>query len=256
MKKLYLLLLLAVVLCFSSCFDIEEKYDFNADGSCKATYSFDMGKMVAMFVQMMPDSSKKKDPQFNKVVDTTFNFYTAETKAEQQKMTAEQANLAKNSDLNLKMDLKNSIMKFSITHLSKNAADLDYYVNHLSNMSSLSNQVGEATKNDKKNGDFDSKQFTAFEDYYIYEIAPHKFYRTIDQIKYNAFIAKNKQTFDASKSMNILIPYKITLKFASPVKSTGNKVATLSADKKTVTLATTMDEITKNPAIMNFKIDY
>jgi len=255
MKKHYLLLLLAV-LFFSSCFDIEERYDFNADGSCKATYGFDMGKTVAMFVQMMPDSAKRKDPQFNKVVDTTFNFYTAETKAEQQKMTAEQVNLAKNSNLNVKMDLKNSVMKLSIEHNSKNIADLDFYVKHLSEMSSLSDQVGKATNNDKKNGNFDSKQFTSFADYYTYEIAPHKFYRTVDPIKYNAFATKNKQTFEGAKSMNILIPYKITLKFASPVKSIGNSIAVLSPDKKTVTLTSNMAEITKNPGIMNFKIDY
>lgn len=255
MKKHYLFLLFLIMICFSSCFDIEERYDFNADGSCKTVYSFDMGKTVAMFVGSMPDSAKRNDPQFKVVLDTTINFFAGETADARQKMTAEQASFAKNTDLNVKMDLKNSIMKASITHFSKNPADLIYYIKNLSNIPSLSGPVSQAVKSNKKD-DFDAKQITAFADYYTYEIAFHKFYRTVDPGKFNAFTVKNKQTFDGAKSMNILIPYKIILNFSSPVKSTGNSLAVLSPDRKTVTLASNMDEINKNPSIMNFKIDY
>ena len=255
MKKLYLPSLFLTILCFSSCFDIEESYDFKADGSCKAVYSFDLGKTVAMFVQAMTDSAKRNDPQFKVVLDTTINFYSGETDDARQKMTAEQANLAKNSNLNVKMDLKNSIMKASIMHFSKNSADLNSYVKNLSNIPSLSQQVTQATKSDKKN-DFDSKEIASFADYYTYEIAPHKFYRTVDPAKFNAFATKNKQSFDGAKSMNILIPYKITLNFPNPVKSTGNSLAILSADRKSVIITTNMAEINKNPSIMNLKIDY
>src|ERR1700744_1660832 len=125
MKKLYYLLLFFVLLSFSSCVDIEEHYDFKPDGSCNVVYAFDMGRAVSVLMNLMTDSVKDT-PQFSMVKDTTLNFFTALPDTTQQKMTFEEANMAKSSNLSVKMDLKKSIMKVSINHLAKNSADLEY----------------------------------------------------------------------------------------------------------------------------------
>jgi hypothetical protein len=242
------------MLCFNSCVDVEEHYDFKPDGSCNVVYDFDMGRAVSVLMNLMTDSIKET-PQFSMVKDTTLNFYTALPDSTQQKMTLDETNMAKSSNLSIKMDLKKSIMKVSINHLAKNSADLAYYLKHLSKIS-MNSQLNSVTKNNKQVRGFDAQQLVAGEDYYSYEITPHKFYRIIDKAKFNAFLKKTQSTFAMAKAMLIDMPYKVVLNFAKPVKKVNNPKAILSADRKRVTLTTDMDDIIKNPAVMNLKIDF
>jgi hypothetical protein len=254
MKKLYYLTLFFVLLSFSSCVDIEEHYDFKPDGSCNVVYAFDMGRAVSVLMNLMTDSVKAT-PQFGMVKDTTLNFYTALPDSTQQKMTFDEANMAKSSNLSVKMDLSKSIMKVSINHVAKNAADLDYYLKHLSKIS-MSSRLNEVTKGTKSAKGFDAQQLVAGEDYYSYEITPHKFYRVIDKAKFNTFLKKTASTLAMAKAMLIDMPYKVVLNFAKPVKKVNNPKAIVSADRKRVTLVTDMDDVMKNPSIMNLKIDF
>lgn len=254
MKKIYFPLVFFVLLCLSSCVDIEERYDFKPDGSCNVLYSFDMSSAVSVLMNLMTDSIKAT-PQFSMVKDTSLNFYSALPDTTQQKMSLEEVNMAKGSNLAVKMDLKKSIMKVGINHVAKNAADLEYYLKHLSKMS-LNDQLNSVTKNNKKGGGFDARQLVAGEDYYSYEITPHKFYRIVDKAKFNAFLKKTQSAFTMAKAMLIDMPYKVVLNFAMPVKKVYNPKAIVSADRKRVTLITNMDEVIKNPSLMNLKIDF
>ncbi len=254
MKKFYYPVLFFVLLCLSSCVDIEEHYDFKPDGSCNVLYSFDMSSAVSVLMNLMTDSIRET-PQFSIVKDTTLNFYSALPDSTQQRMTLEEANMAKGSTLSVKMDLQKNIMKVGINHVAKNSADLAYYLKHLSKMS-LNDQLNSVAKNRKPTGGFDAQQLVAGEDYYSYEITPHKFYRVIDKAKFNAFLKKTSSAFSMAKAMLIDMPYKVVLNFAKPVKSVHNPKAIVSADRKRVTLVTNMDDVMKNPSVMNLKIDF
>jgi hypothetical protein len=213
-----------------------------------------MSSAVSVLMNLMTDSVRET-PQFSLAKDTTLNFYTALPDSTQQKMTIEEANMAKSSNLTVKMDLKKSIMKVGINHVAKNSADLDYYLKHLSKIS-MNSQLNSVTKNDKHTGGFDAEQLVAGEDYYSYEITPHKFYRIIDKAKFNAFLKKTQSAFSMAKAMLIDMPYKLVLNFAKPVKKVNNPKAIVSADRKHVTLITNMDDVIKNPTLMNLKIDF
>ena len=254
MKKFYYPILFFLMLCLSSCVDIEEHYDFKPDGSCNVVYGFDMGSAVSILMNLMTDSVRAT-PEFNIVKDTTLNFYTALPDTTQQKMGFEEANMIKSSNLSVKMDLKKNIMKVSINHVAKSPADLEYYLKHLSDIS-MDSQINQLTKSDKRTKAFDAQQLVAGEDYYSYEITPHKFYRVIDKAKFNAFLKKTKSTFAMAKAMLIDMPYKVVLNFAKPIKKLNNPKAILSADRKRVTLVTDMDDVIKNPSVMNLKIDF
>src|ERR1700679_3629793 len=147
MKKFNILFILFIMFCFTSCVDIEEHYDFKPDGSCNVVYGFDMSRAVSVLMNLMSDSVKET-PQFGMVKDTTLNFYTALPDTTQQKMTLEEANMAKSSNLTVKMDLKKNIMKVSINYLAKNSADLEYYLKHLSKIS-MNSRLNEVTKGAK-----------------------------------------------------------------------------------------------------------
>lgn len=254
MKKIYLVIGFLVLVCFSSCVDIEEHYDFKADGSVNVVYGFDMSKAVSVLMNLMSDSVRAT-PQFSMVKDTTLNFYNALPDSTQIKMNLDEINMAKSSNLTIKMDLAKSIMKVNINHVAKNASDLQYYLQHISKIS-MNNQLNSLTKNNTEAKGFDAQRLIAGEDYYNYEITPHKFYRIIDKAKFNAFLKKTKSTLAMAKAMLIDMPYKIVLNFAKPVKKVNNPKAVLSADRKHVILVTDMDEVMKDPNVMNLKIDF
>ncbi|NNU33086.1 hypothetical protein HK413_00790 [Mucilaginibacter sp. S1162] len=153
------------------------------------------------------------------------------------------------------MDLQKNIMKMSVTHSAKNAAELQYYLEHFSKMP-MGNQFGAATKSSAQARGFDAQQLVAGQDYYKYEVTPHKFYRIVDKVKFNAFLKKTQSTLSMAKAMLIDMPYKVVLNFAKPVKKVNNSKAILSADRRKVTLITTMDDAIKDPSIMNLKIDF
>jgi hypothetical protein len=255
MKKLYFFpVMLLLMLCLSSCVDIEEHYDFKADGSCSVVYDFDMSKAVSVLMNLMSDSVRST-PEFGMVKDTSLNFYSALPDTTQSKMSADEINMAKASNLKVNMNLKNSLMKVSLNHDAKNIADLQYYLEHISKISSIGG-VNALTKSNKKSNSFDPQKLISGEDYYIYEITEHKFYRIIDLSKFHAFLKRTATTFAMAKAMLIETPYKLVLSFAKPIKKIDNPKAVLSADRRRVTLQTNMDDIIKNPASMNLKIDF
>lgn len=255
MRKLYFLIILCGVLtCLSSCVDIEEHYNFKADGSCNVVYDFDMSHAVAVLMNLVSDSVAAT-PQFAIAKDTSLNFYSAIPDTTQQKLSAEEIKLAKSSSLNVKMDLHKSLMKISINHQAKDATDLKYYIEHISKVANNS-QLSSVTKDSKSIKGFQGGQLVVGQDYYDYEITPHRFYRIIDKNKFNNFLKKTQSTFVMAKALLIETPYKLILNFAKPVKKINNNKAMLSADRKTVTLVTNMDEMMKNPTMMDLKVDF
>lgn len=253
MKKRYFAALMLLLLSLNSCVDIEERFDFKPDGTCNVTYGFDMGKAVSVLMNLMTDSVKQT-PQFGLVKDTTLNFYSALPDSLAQKMTINEMKMAQGSDLTIKMNLNKNIMKVSVKHEAKNIEDLQYYLAHLSSIS-MNNQLNSVARfNAVKN--FDAQPLITGQSYYDYDITPHKFYRIVDKVKFNAFLKSAGSKFAMAKAMLIDMPYKVVLNFAKPVKKINNPKAILSADRRRVTLVTNMDEVIKDPATMNLKIDF
>lgn len=254
MKKIYFPVVLLMIFCLSSCVDIVERYDFKADGSCDVVYDFDMSKAVSVLMNLMSDSVRST-PEFAMVKDTSLSFYNALPDSTLNKMNPGELSMAQSSNLNINMNLQKSLMKVSLSHQAKNATDLQYYLEHVAHITS-SGSIDAITRGARKGAGFDPQQLISGEDYYTYEISPHKFYRIIDLSKFQAFLKKTQATFAMAKAMLIETPYKLVLNFARPVKKINNPKAVLSADRRRVTLQTNMDDIIKNPSAMNLKIDF
>lgn len=254
MKKFYIPVIFFLLLTLSSCLDIEERYDFKADGSCNVAYDFDMSRAVSVLMNLMSDSLTATS-QFKAAKDTSLVFFSAMPDSIQKKLTGDEINLAKSSNLRVQMDLKKSLMKVSITHQAKDSKELKYYIEHISKIA-MSSKFDAVTKGEKSLNKFDAQQMVVGQDYYSYEVTPNKFYRIIDVTKFKEFLKKTQATFEMAKAMLIETPYKLVITFAKPVKKISNPKAVLSADRKHVTLQTNMDEIIKNPSAMDLKIDF
>ncbi|PJJ79522.1 hypothetical protein [Mucilaginibacter auburnensis] len=255
MKKRLTVLLFFVMLAFSSCVDIEEVYNFNDDGSCNVVYDFDMSRAVSVFMNLMPDSLKAT-PQFGLVKDTTLNFFNALSDSTRRRLSVNETAMAINSDLNVNMNLNKSQVKFSISHLAKDPEDLQYYLNHLSNLS-LDSQFGQVAGHQGLSGGMGVQPtLSAGRDYYSYKVTSNKFTRIIDKVKFTAFLKKTQSALSAAKAMLIDMPYKVVLNFAQPVKKVDNPNAVLSPDRKQVTLSATMDDVIQDPNVMNLNVEF
>jgi|GEM_PF-368562 len=255
MKKRLAILLLCVSIGFSSCVDVEEVYNFREDGSCNVVYGFDMSRAISVFMNLMPDSVRSSQ-QFALVKDTTLNFLSALPDSSRRKLSTAEVAMAANSDLSIKMDLKNNSMKVGVAHVAKDANELQYYLNHLSVLSlnsQLSQMAGKSTMPGMANA---QPALAAGPDYYSYKITSNKFMRIIDKEKFGAFLKKTQSALSAAKAMLIDMPYKVVLNFAKPVKKVDNPNAVLSADGKQIVLTSTMDEVIKNPNAMDISVDF
>jgi hypothetical protein len=250
-KKLYFLIILFLASMCTSCVDIVERYNFKANGACDVIYDFDMSRAVAVLHNLLSDSVTAT-PQFAMVKDTVMNLYSALPDSTQNKLNIEQTKLAKSSNLAIDMNLKKDIMKVSIRHQADSPAGLEYYLQQLSKLANY-NQLG---KKGNAVNIMNAQQLIAGQDCYAYQVTSHKFCRIIDKTKFNNFLKKTQSTFAMAKAMLIDMPYKVVLNFAKPVKKIDNKKAVLSADRKQVILQTNMDELIKNPSVMNLKIDF
>ena len=186
MKKLYFALSILLIMSITSCVDVDETYDFHADGSCNVTYNFDMSKAISVLVNLLPDSVKQT-PQFNMVEDTTMNYYALLPDSIHHQMDSSQVQMARASDVVLRMNLKSNTVKVSMRHSADNIADLTYYLKNLSKMTSA-DQLGSILKPKKGFKEADKNPFALTQDYYNYEITPHKFYRTIDMAKFKKYV--------------------------------------------------------------------
>ncbi|WP_345951825.1 MULTISPECIES: hypothetical protein [unclassified Mucilaginibacter] len=251
MKKLYIFIIVCFACSITSCVDIVERYNFKANGTCEVLYDFDMSQAVAVLHNLLSDSLAST-PQFAMVKDTVMNLYSALPDSTQTKMSAEEMKLAQSSNLAINMNLKRSMMKVSIRHQANSPQELEYYLQRLSKLAKYDQ---ENAKRPNMNM-FNAQQLIAGQDIYAYQVTPHKFCRVIDMAKFKVFLKKTQSTFAMAKAMLIETPYKVVLNFAKPVKKIDNKKAIVSADRKQVTLQTSMDELVKNPSLMNLRIDF
>ncbi|WP_295769084.1 hypothetical protein [uncultured Mucilaginibacter sp.] len=251
MKKLYMLCAVLTCLVLTSCVDIIERYNFKANGTCEVIYDFDMSKAVSILHNLLSDSVMAT-PQFAMAKDTVMNLYSALPDSTQNKMTASEMKLAQSSNLAIKMNLRQDLMKVSIKHQAATPADLEYYLQQMSKLANYGNQE----KRKVMSMDFTAQQLIAGQECYSYQVTSSKFCRIIDKEKFNNFLKKTGSAFAAAKALLIETPYKVVLNFAKPVKKIDNKRATLSADRKQVIIQTNMDELIKNPTLMNLQIDF
>ncbi|MFD0765054.1 hypothetical protein ACFQZI_09315 [Mucilaginibacter lutimaris] len=276
MNKLYIPLVFLAFFCLSSCVDIEEHYNFKPDGSCTVQYGFDMSRALSVLNVLISDSVRAT-PQFSLVKDTSMNYYNTLTDSVISKMSAEDIKTAKNSALHISMDLPKNKMRVNLDYSAKSPADLVYYLHHVSafsvklpefeflgpdkkdkvefhDLNEKATVKPQDLKIDKE--DYKNNLLLGGQDYYTYEITDHKFSRIINKIKFDKFLKGAGARLAMAKAMLIDMPYKMVLKFTKPVKKVDNRKAIVSADRMQVTLVTSMDEVIKNPALMNLQVDF
>lgn len=256
MKIKSLLLLVLSCLFLSSCFEIEETYNLNADGSYAVNYTLDMGQLIGMASSMTPDSVKQT-ADYKTAKDTLINLGASMPDSVSQKMTAQEVALMKQTDMRMQMNMMQNLFKIDFSNKGKSIDELNYF---LTNFGSAleKGRVGDLMKpkgmpaeesTEEPEVPFKNKE-------YDYVITANSFQRKVKAEAFAAAKDKDKQVFEMMKSMNMKLSSTIVVNLPRPAKSTGNPNAVLSADKKQVKLKLDMIEAMDKPELLNFKIEY
>ncbi len=255
MKKLYLFVPMLLLSVLSSCVNVEEHYVFQKDGACKIDYRFNLGKAVSVLSNLLPDSVKQT-PSYLLQKDTAINFFSDLTEAERKKLSNDQVDLARATLLHLKMNLKNNQMLASVEYEAKSAKEVKYFLTHISKIAQQQ-KVGQLISDPQvMQAGASSGGMGINEDYFNYDISTKKFSRQVDTVKFRQYFRQNEAMYSMAKAALIEMPYSVLMRFPRAIKKTGNVRAKLSADKKTLTLNSTLEEIVKMPKLMNLKVEY
>ncbi|MGI4750226.1 MAG: hypothetical protein ACRYFB_06310 [Janthinobacterium lividum] len=255
MKKLYFPLLMLLLSVFYSCLNVEEHYVFQKDGACKIDYRFNMGKAVSVLSNLLPDSVKQT-PAYLMQKDTAINFFSGLTEVERKKLNNDQIDLARAILLHLKMNLKNNQVLASVQYEAKSPKEVKYFLTHISNIAQQQ-KIGQLISDPQVvQAGSGSGGMGINEDYFNYDIGSKHFARKVDTVKFRKYFKQNEAMYNMAKAALIEMPYSVTMRFPRPIKKTGNVKAKLSADKKQLTLNSTLDEIVKTPQLLNLKVEY
>lgn len=254
MKTKSLLVLSVLCLFLSSCFDVEETYNLNADGSYVVNNNLNMGKLLAMANSMTPDSVKQTK-EYTTAKDTLVNLGSMPDSLKK-KFTAEELAVMNHSDVRMQMDMAQGVFNIGFANKGKSAKELSYFLYNFGDLlekAKVSDMMKPKDVPAEANGEpevpFKNKE-------YDYVVTPTSFERKVKTDVFATLKEKDKQTFEMLKAMNMEMVSTVTVNLPRPAKSVGNANAVLSADKKQFTLKLDMLEALDKPELLNFKIEY
>lgn len=254
MKTKLLLILSVLCLFLSSCLEVEETYNLNADGSYAVNYNLNMGQLLKMVNAMTPDSVKQTK-EYTTAKDTLVNLGSVPDSLKK-RFNAEELGLMKQTDLRMQMNMAESIFSLNFSNKGKSARELSYFLQHFGDLLEKG-KVGDMMKPKGVPAEAGGEPEVPFKNKeYDYVITPHTFERKVKLDVFAAVKEKDKQTFEMLKGMNMKMASTVVINLPRAAKSTGNPNAVLSADKKQVMLKIDMIEAINKPELLNFKIEY
>lgn len=256
MKNKFLFLLPILCLFLSSCFEIEETYTINENGTYAVNYNLDMSGIIGLVSKMATDSVKET-PNYKLGKDTVINLGSMPDSLKKN-MSAKELGIMNSTNMHMTMKMADGIFKIGFTNTGKSIDDLKYFLSNFGSMiqkakiGKLINTPGAEVSNESssdKEMPFNNKEFE-------YIITDKSFERKIKSEVIAAQKEKNQKNYDIMKSMDIKMTSTVIINLPRPAISIGNSKAILSADKKQFKLELNMLEAINNPETLNFKINY
>lgn len=260
MKKIRLVLLALPLLFFTSCFDTIEEFTINEDGSGTYSMKMDMFRMIEMMASMGGEDKLKNDKDFETVKDSSFLFKDYIDKADN--LSKEEKDLFRDGSFSMHMSLKEKQSYFSYSFPYKGRAELvKIYNNGPKALEAIGKQVkpddagaGKGEKTGMPNPGASNDVFKGGE-YFALTNENGVFSK-------KAKVEALKNYTNSDSTLKQMMPmlgnaYAITIvHLPRPAKKVDHPYASLSADKKTVTLKFPITDYFERPEVMDFKIEY
>jgi hypothetical protein len=264
MKKIKFFLAFLLALALYSCVDTEERIVINADESGTYSLTIDLGKLIELANQMMPDSSRASKPKEKK--DSVIYFKNFIDTA--QNLTAEEKALYRDGYLHIDMDEANNKMKIEMGCPFKNSNQLTQVKNNFLKVAdklnlfnktkdkSLNDMTGNAETSEKG---FDDKSINPMSGNSFFTAAPGKISNVInvtDEMKKNMTSDSTLAMMQQMTMMTGDMTYRTVIVLPKAAKIAEGPGKILSADGKTVTFSFSLTDMMETPEKASYKIEY
>ncbi|MFT3932592.1 MAG: hypothetical protein QM726_03170 [Chitinophagaceae bacterium] len=258
MKKFRLLFLFALPLAFASCTDTREELEIKSNGSGTLVMKSDVSKLLDIVKSFAGENDLSKDG-LDRAYDTTLLMKDYVDTAKD--VPADKKELLRNGKVHVVMNVKESIGRFDMSFpftsadkLQQLYASLGSSDGGLKNLFGGMKGMGQQGADQSGGGDKNMPQIASAYDIVVKD---GLYSRKVNKERYEAFAAAMK--LDQMKQMSGMLgdmDYTLAIKLPRPVKKVSNSKATLSEDKKTVTLKTDLMQTFEQPELLALDIEY
>lgn len=246
MKSFKFLVGLVAVSVFSSCNFTEDMY-INNDGTGKFSVAMDASSLMAM-----AGKEVEKNPEANKVIDSTFSFKTllATKKDSISKLPKEEQERLKkleNYTMSMKMNAKEGQMLFTMAADFKNVTEIEDAMSSMSNITST-NGIDQSNPLAKAGGLPNNNSKLK------YSYNGRKFSR-----KAILLPKKDVENDSLGEAYNMIYEsstYTVKYHFPKKIKKVSAAGAVISDDKKSVTIEFPFMDYMKEPEKLNFEVEF
>ncbi|WP_179319152.1 hypothetical protein [Winogradskyella helgolandensis] len=250
MKKVFTLLMCAVLLALSSC-QFSENIYINEDGSGTVKFSMDASEMMDVLEQLGDDASG----EMSKAVDSTIVFkdFLVEYKDSIENLSLKEQEKIKAMEdykLHMVMDPDKKKMFFDIETDFDNANELRDMYKAMNNFNSLK---GDETASDNLPLSPFSSMGNEGSTLVSYSYDGKVFKRSAEIID----VEKHQQSLDSIDKSAMMLgssKYRINYHFPKAVKSFSKQGAMYSEDRKTVTYEVAFIDMLKNPELLDIEV--
>ncbi|HOZ77798.1 MAG TPA: hypothetical protein PLY34_07365 [Ferruginibacter sp.] len=265
MKKLKLLLILFSLSFLAGCIDIEELIELAADNSGKYSMSIDMTKFLEFANTMKQDKEAKKAPE---KADTT--IYFKDTGESFVQLSDEEKRVFKDGYCKIFMDEANGKMSLKMGCPFKNMNDLVIVKKDLAGMMKKLELMGKARGKEEAESslsDFGGEKadidlmphINPSEKQYTFTALPGKISFSMNDNNKLKDLAANDSIMQMMQQASMLMGDMTTttiIKLPAPAKTVSNAKATLSDDKRTVTIKSIITDLMEKPTEGEYTIEY
>jgi hypothetical protein len=259
MKVIKFLLPVAFLFCLSGCIEINEQVDIKSNGSGQWVMRMDLSQILDLMQNYMgKDELEKQMP--NRKMDTTIYFKSIVDTSTT--ISPEKKALVKDGTVNMKLNMDEKVFNTKMSFPFKNLDNLQQLYVALGDGSLGTGQMLKGLNGGKQDStnpaaNMQSPDITQFNAVYDFTSRDGLIARKLNPAKLKTLLDNPQfsQMKDAS-NMGMEIPYTLTINLPRAVKKTGNAIAKISEDKKTVTIKYNMIEMFDHPEKFEYAIEY
>ncbi len=258
MKKIASLFIAVLAVTLSGCLDTVEELTIAKDGTGVYKSTMDMSSMFDM-IEMMAAMDTSANSQLKKIaekdIDSVLNMRSIIDTAAN--LTEEQKKLFQDASMSITMKQKDKVFKMGMTYPFKKLED----VQRIMQLNDAGKGVGLFGKNGNDNaalpGMDDKNGFPSVGNYYDMSLKPGLIERKLNEVKLEALKNDDKlKEMKNSEDMMSAITYSTIIHLPKPARKAEGEKLQLSADKKTVTIKSSLMDLFENPKALNFRIEY
>jgi hypothetical protein len=255
MKK-YWHVVLAIIVLFVSCYEINEEIVINENGSGTYVTKMDMSALIQM-MQTMAGEEELSKSGLDRAIDTLIRMKDVIDTAKN--ISEEEKRLYADGTLKLQLNIKENIFKSDVSFPFRSHADLEKLM-----MGAGSSSMGSVFKKLFSKPD-STQQDVAVQDQGLEQINnifdvtidKHTIVRKLNKQKYDELMQRPEMAQVKQMSTGgVEVLYTTTIKLPAKVKKADNPMVKISEDKRTVTIRYDLLKLFDTPEKFSYTIEY